>query len=178
MKKLNLIALSLLTVGTLTACGEVEVKEKEVKQVETVGDEEKTEKEVVKEEGNEVKELNKVIVDNNSIKATLVSVEHIVNEEWNEEKIEVKFEVENKRPETIEVQAREVSTDGKMVDDSLLMMSQEVSSGKIADAVLTIQDYEGGELPSIEQDLEMLLHVFSWDNYDFQEDHKVDISFK
>lgn len=79
---------------------------------------------------------------------------------WDEEYYEVKFEVENKQSETITFQAREVSADGKMINDSMLSMSQDVSSGKKADAVLTIQNYNGN-LPAVTKDFEMLLHVFS-----------------
>lgn len=118
-----------------------------------------------------------MIVDNETIKATLISVEKIVDTDWDEEKVEVKFEVENKREDTIEVQAREVSADDKMIDDMMLSMSTEISSGKRADAILTIQNYEG-DLPVIEENIEMLLHVFSWDDMDFEEQHPVLIEFK
>lgn len=137
---------------------------------------EETEEVESDEEHNEnegwTKEFNQEIANNDHIKATLISVEHIIDETWDEERFEIKFEVENKRDDTIEVQAREVSADGKMVDDSLLFMSQEVSGGKKADAVLKIQSYDG-DLPSMEDNIEMLLHIFSWDDFDFREDHKV-----
>jgi len=98
-----------------------------------------------------------------------------VDDYWDEEYYEVKFEVENKQSETITFQAREVSADGKMINDSMLSMSQDVSSGKKADAVLTIQNYNGN-LPAVTKDFEMLLHVFSWDS-DYGEDYKVQAAF-
>lgn len=123
------------------------------------------------------KEFEQVIVDNENIKATLTKVEKVVDEMWDEEKVKVTFEVENKREDTIEVQAREVSADGKMVDDAMLSMSQEVSGGKLADAVLEIQNYEG-DLPKMEDNIEMILHIFSWDDMDYTEDHPVNIDLK
>ena len=65
-----------------------------------------------------------------------------------------------------------------MVDDSIQMMSQEVAAGKVAEAVLTLQDYEGNELPTLEGDLEMLLHVFSWEDMEYQEDAEVKVNFE
>ena len=87
--------------------------------------------------------------------------------------------MENKREDTIEVQAREVSADGKMIDEGMITMSQEVASGKKAVATLTVQNYEeDGELPPMEENIEMLLHIFSWDDMDFTEDHEVMIDLK
>lgn len=65
----------------------------------------------------------------------------------------------------------------KMVDESMRSMSQEIAGGQVADAVLTIQSLEGKELPSMEENFEMLLHVFSWDDMDFEEDHEVKVEF-
>ncbi|MGD6897095.1 hypothetical protein [Bacillus infantis] len=177
MKKL--IALPLLSMFLLAACGEAEVTTKEVGKVEstekTSGD--SSAEPSSEETASDKQEFNQVIVDNENIKATLISVEKIVDKTWDEEKIEVKFEVENKRQDTIDVQAREVSADGKMIDESMLVMSTEIAGGKMADAVMTIQNYEG-DLPPVESDLEMILHVFSWDNMDWTEDHQVKVQFK
>ncbi|MGD6830694.1 hypothetical protein ACQCT5_00935 [Sutcliffiella halmapala] len=181
MKKYILLIMLLATAGIITACGDTEVQEKEVANVTSANDnaEATTEEEAAKtkEEDGFKEEFNKVIVDNESIKATLISVEKIVDPAWDEEKIDVTFEVENKREDTIEVQAREVSADGKMINDNFLFMSTEVSGGKLADAVLTIQNYEG-DLPKIEENIEMLLNVFSWDDMEFEEQHPVLIEFK
>ncbi|BAB07179.1 hypothetical protein P4631_18240 [Halalkalibacterium halodurans] len=180
MKKLKLLGISILLVGVLTACGEAATTEEESAK----GQAEETSDEAAEEEAEEsdaeegVIELNQEIADNDSFKATLVSIERIYDETWDEEKIEVVFDVENKRDDTIEFQAREVSIDGRMVDEMLLTMSTEVASGKSAKAVLTIQDYEGGDLPELEEDFEMLLHVFSWDDYDFQEQAEVNVTFE
>ena len=51
------------------------------------------------------------------MKATLISIEKVVDTEWDEEYYDINIEIENKREDTIEVQAHEVSADGKMIDD-------------------------------------------------------------
>lgn len=162
----------LLAVFLLAACGGEESTEKEGN---VTSKKEAKQEESVK---SDKQEINKEVANTENIYAKLVSIEHIVDKEWDEERIEVTFDVENKRQDTIEVQARQVSIDGKMVDEALLSMSTEIAPGKKADAVLTIQDYSGGELPEMKDNLEMVLHTFSWDNYDFEEDHNVTIDFK
>lgn len=183
MKKFIMLISFVLLIGLLGACSEGQAtEEKNVSNVSSTDKSEDTNagtesgKEATDDNDSFQKELNKEIVDNENIKVTLLGVEKVVDKEWDEEKILVKFEVENKRDETIEVQAREVSADGKMISESMLFMSQEISSGKRADAVLTIQNYEG-DLPIIEDDIEMILHIFSWDNFDYEEDHQVTIEF-
>lgn len=128
------------------------------------------------DDGRNVQEFDQEIVDNENVKAVLKSIEYIEDDIFGDA-IEITFEVENKRDDTIEVQAREVSADGKMVDEAMQSMSQEVAGGKVADAVLTIQSLEGKELPSMEENFEMLLHVFSWDDMDFEEGHEVKVEF-
>lgn len=182
MKKIALLLLAtIISIGLVACSGETTKEEKEVSSVNS-SDKNKEKANVDEEKDDEqaeenVQEFNQVIVDNDTFKATLTSVEKIVDKEWDEERIEVTFEVENKRDETIEIQAREVSADGKMIDESMLMMSQEVAGSKKADAVLVIQNYDG-DLPKIEEDLEMKLNVFSWDNMDLEELYDVKIEFK
>lgn len=178
MKQLRLFFCILIASGMLflTACGGTadEGTDTDATDVaEETNDNDQTAQEPeVSKDGNEIIELNQPIVDNENLRATLIKVERINDPDWNEQKVEVTFEVENKRQDTIEVQAREVSADGKMIDDMMLSMSQEVAPGKLADAVLTIQNYEG-DLPPMENQIEMQLHIFSWDNMDYSEDHPV-----
>jgi len=167
MKKILFALFSLMIIIGLVACDGEEAQGKDVTSVETSDD----------ENVEETEEINEVVADNDMVKATLVSVDYIEDKDWDEERYEIRFEVENKREDTIEVQAREVSTDGKMVDESLLMMSQEISGGKVADAVLEIEDYSGGDLPDMDENLEMILHVFSWDDMEVIEDIDVSIDF-
>lgn len=167
MKKALSIFMFIFIIGALAACG----GDTDTQGGDNAGQEES--------QANEnVKEFNQEIVDNDNVKATLISVERKTDDIFGDS-VEITFEVENKRDDTIEVQAREVSADGKMIDQSMLTMSQEVASGKKADAVLTVQNYEeDGELPAMEENIEMLLHIFSWDNMDFTEDHEVTIDLK
>lgn len=178
MKKILFALFSLMIIIGLVACDGEEAQGKDVTSVETSDDENVEEAAEEEEEVvEETEEINEVVADNDMVKATLVSVDYIEDKDWDEERYEIRFEVENKREDTIEVQAREVSTDGKMVDESLLMMSQEISGGKVADAVLEIEDYSGGDLPDMDENLEMILHVFSWDDMEVIEDIDVSIDF-
>lgn len=183
MKKLLFVFTMLMLVFGLVACSDKEVEENPVENVDLSGGEEDTDESVSEEATDEedeaeveVKEFDQEIVDNDSITAHLVSVEKIVDIDWDEEKYEITFEVENKRDDTIVVQAREVSADGKMIDESMLSMSQEISGGKLADAVLTIENYDG-DLPEIDSDVEMILHVFEWEDDDFTLDVDVKMEF-
>lgn len=137
-----------------------------------------TEGEEATDSDEEKKEFNQVVVDNEHVKATLIRVERSYDDFLESEKVDITFEVENKRQDAIEVQAGSVSADGKMVDEMLLTMSQEVAAGKLADAVLTIQDWEGGELPPMEDNIELTLNVFSWDDFDFDIEVPVTIDMK
>lgn len=131
----------------------------------------------VQEEKDGVREINKEIANDEIIQATLVDIKKVEDEIFGNS-IEVKFEVVNKTDKTIEVQARQVSADGKMVDESALSMSQEIAPGKSADAVLTIMEFEGTALPKMEENFEMVLHVFSWDDMDFEKNYPVKVEFK
>ncbi|SDZ62874.1 hypothetical protein SAMN05421736_12291 [Evansella caseinilytica] len=195
MKKLKFVVLTILLASLLAACGEDasedkskdepgdETSENNTTEDESTGeettDEDGTDDEKAADNsgGEDLIELNMEIADNDNFKATLVSIERSEDSVFGE-KIEIKFDVENKRDETIVFQARDVSIDGRMVDDSLIFMSTEVASGKAADAVLTLQDVSDGELPAMENDFEMLLHVLSWDDFDFQEQAEVSVTFE
>lgn len=183
MKRILFALFSLIVIIGLAACSGEDVEEKDVSSVESSEEENEAEAAEKEEESEETdaeaaaEEFNEVIADNDNFKVTLLSVEHIVDQDWDEEKYEIKFEVENKTDETVEVQAREVSADDKMVDESMIFLSQEVSGGKVADAVLEIQNYNGDELPDMEENLEMILHIFSWDDMENEENFDVKIEF-
>ncbi|MEK4284211.1 MULTISPECIES: hypothetical protein [Ureibacillus] len=125
---------------------------------------------------NREQEINEVIVDNENVKATLVKIVRIQDETWGNS-VEVVFDITNKRDHSIEVQARSVSVDDRMIDETILSMSQEVAPGKSATAKLTIQEFEGYEFPQFEKNLEMTLYFFSWDNVDYEEEHPVSVTF-
>lgn len=177
MKKLLLLVLIALF-GLMTGCGGTTEENQEVENIESSEQENTKETEETEEgaEEGDAQEFNQLIADTDNVKATLVHVVKKNDDIWGNT-IEVKFEVENKREDTIEVQARQVSIDGKMVDETILSMSTEIAPGKLADAVLTINEFEGHEFPALEENLEMVLHIFSWDNMDFEEDHNVKIEF-
>src|SRR5690625_1775508 len=116
MRNILFALLSFIIIAGLVACDGEEVQDKDVSSVESSNEENEAAaaEEETEEEEEAVKEFNKEIIDNDSVKATLVSVEHIVDKDWDEEKYDIKFEVENKLDDTVEVQATEVSADGKI----------------------------------------------------------------
>lgn len=178
MKRLLIIFSAVLaSLLILTACGETEseniagaAKEEEVESEEGEEAEEQEE-----QEESEENEINEVIVDSD-VKATLVTIskesDSIFGDRYN-----ITFDVENNLDHSIEVQARSLSVDGTMVDEATYSMSQEVAAGKNAKAVLTIEDFDGYDFPEMEEDFEMVLHIFSWDDMDYGEDYDVKIEF-
>lgn len=152
-----------------------EPETEEVAEVETEETEETDESTEVEETNDDFYEFNEVVVENENYKITLLNIEREHDEMWDEEKIKVRYDVENLSDIDIEVQARTVSLNDRMVDESLLMMSQEVAAGKSADATLEIQDYEGNELPALEGNFEMTLHIFDWD-FTFEDDIPVSVN--
>ncbi|MBY7142760.1 hypothetical protein KFZ56_06730 [Virgibacillus sp. NKC19-3] len=175
MKKILFSAVLIIVLGLLAACGESDNAENESSETEDTG---QNEEDPVEEENRdrESYEFNQEIADNDNYKATLISIEKNVGEE--EEWIDVNFEVENKLEDTVDFQASEVSINGKMVDQSLVMMSTEVAGGKVADAVLTIEDIDGGELPALEGDFEMLLNMVNWEDMEQEEQSEVSVAFE
>lgn len=169
-KYLSILFVALLL--TLAACGD-DVEKKSVSSVESSDKNEEASDEQ-EESQEESKDFNEVIVDNDNLKVTLISVAKVEDKEWDEERYEVNFEIINKRDDTIEVQAHEVSADGKMIDD-LVAFSETVSGGKEADAIMVIENYDG-DLPEIKEDLEFVLDVFSYDE-DYEEQQDVKIEF-
>lgn len=173
MKKIYFPIAFLLLFFLLAACGET-TEENVNGKVENT--EQTSEDTGTDEEEERANEINQVIVDNENVKATLVKIVKKEDPIWGRS-IEVIFDVQNKRQDSIEVQARSVSADGRMVDEALLTMSQEVAPGKSATAKLTIQEFEGYEFPELKENFEMTLHIFSWDQMDYQEDHPVKVTF-
>ena len=108
MKK-TLLVLSTAAVLAVMGCSE-EVAEKEVKQVETTDQTEKTTetKEVPAKESKAPEALDIQIVDNESVKATLKTIEFVEDPAYDEEKYEITYEVENKTDKVILVQSRNV----------------------------------------------------------------------
>ena len=162
----------------LTACGDDGGSEETDETVEPTTEdvtEETDESTEVEETNDDFYEFNEVVAENENYKITLLNIEREYDEMWDEEKIKVRHDVENLSDIDIEVQARTVSLNDRMIDESLLMMSQEVAAGKSADATLEIQDYEDNELPALEGNFEMTLHIFDWE-YTFEDDVPVSVN--
>lgn len=130
--------------------------------------EESTDEEEVAVE-DETMEVNEIIVDDEQMFIELVSIEHTFDEMWDEERINVIFEVENKTETSKEMQPRSLSIDDRMVDEMIYGMSQEIEQGKSAQAVMTLEDYESNDLPELTGNLDMQLTVFDWDDMDAED---------
>lgn len=179
MKLGNVIqaGIAVLLLGVIVACGETAIKEgKEVEKVESTAKETKEAKEApAKEEA--APSIAKEVVNNESIKATLMRIESGDDPDWGGEYHEIVFEIENKTDLNIVIQARNVSADGKMVDEANVFMSQEITPGKKADATLTLQDFGDGKIDEIKENIEVTLAVFDWD-YALEEEHTVKVDLK
>jgi hypothetical protein len=170
MKKFKVAGITALALIGLVGCSE-EVAEKEVTNVTATDKAEEKAPEAPKKE--EAAPINQAIVDDETVKATLTSIELVEDPEWDEKRYVVTYEVENKTDLTLVVQAESVSADGKMIDEGLLTMSTEIAPGKKADAVLEIEDYDNPErLPEIKENFEMTLDVFDWD-YQIEKKYEV-----
>lgn len=172
MKKLLILLAS--AVLLLSACGEVETKEKDVGSVES-SDKAKGKESESKETEEAETEIEKVVADDEYIKATLVSIEHKVDDLFDEEKYVVNITLENKTENKIMVQARDVSIDGTMVDD-MVMFSQDVAGNKKANGKLEIQNYDG-DLPEMNEDIEFTLTVIDEESFDTVAEHEVNVDF-
>lgn len=176
MKRKLFLIMFILGLLTLAACGEnnddqhTNDNENETEPVE------KPDSNEDEEIQDEVKEVNEVIVDNDNVHATLVEIER-KEDIFFDEVYNVVFEVENKLDHNIEVQARSVSADGEMIDETILAMSQDIAPGKKAKAVLQILNMESYDFPEMKENFEMTLHIFSFENFDYTEDHPVKVQF-
>lgn len=112
------------------------------------------------------------------IKVTLVSIDRVFDSFFSEEKYVISFDVTNKRADSIEVQARSVSINDRMVDEQLLTMSTNVAGGKSTIAKLEIEDYSGGELPEMIGNLELTLRTFDWEDFDYEYEIPVLVTIK
>ena len=177
MKKLIFSAVIILSFA-LAGCGDssTESLEGTVNNETSTNDTTASKNDAVEETEEEATSINKLIVDNGKYKVTLLEILKKEDDIWGNT-IEVVYEVENRLDYTIGVQARSVSADGYMVDDTIYSMSQEVVGGKKAKAVLTINEFEGYDFPELTSDFEMTLHIFNYDTFDTIEDHLVQVSF-
>lgn len=178
MKKLLFLLAAAMLI--LTACGETEEEKKEVSNVEKQSDtNESNGKEEKEEEAEaEVKEesYDEVLVDSEVAKVTLENISKVKDELFDEEYHSVKLAIENKSDKTIVIQSDEVSIDGLMVTDHVVF-SESVSGGKKANGELKIEVYDG-DLPPLDEELEMILLVIDNETYDRIIEEKINISIK
>lgn len=89
---------------------------------------------------------------------------------------EFEFLIENKTEKKVQVFARSVSIDGMMVDDSIVMIFQDIAAGKKAKTLLEFQTYDKNEeLPELVGDLELEIEMMDLEDYDFDVSYPVTI---
>ena len=175
-KKVMTLLVSIIAVFGLVACGDTTTEEKEI---ESVGTSESSEEDKndgdESSESSEVEEVGEVIADDDYVKATLVSVEHVKDDLFEEEKYVINIDLENKTSDKIVVQARDVSIDGTMVDD-MVFFSEEIAGEKNAKGKLEIQNFDG-DLPSMDENLEFVLLIIDDETFEDMAEHDVKIEF-
>ena len=175
MKRQLIAALSLSTLA-LTACGgDADSQPPEEEMAEEMADAEEADSEDEEADEEETTEINEQIVDDENVTAELVDIDYIYDEFWEEEKYEINFDVTNNTDNTITTQARDVTINDTMVDESLLSMSQDIAGGKNATATLSIGGLGGDELPELEGNLEMTLHIFNEADFEDIGDYPVSV---
>ena len=175
MKRQLIAALSLSTLA-LTACGgDADSQPPEEEMAEEMANEEEANSEDEEADEEETTEINEQIVDDENVTAELVDIDYIYDEFWEEEKYEINFDVTNNTDNTITTQARDVTINDTMVDESLLSMSQDIAGGKNATATLSIGGLGGDELPELEGNLEMTLHIFNEADFEDIGDYPVSV---
>lgn len=187
MKKLYLLLFTGMLALVLAACGGEETTteqtddeapaETEAQETdETASEPEEEAEEPVEEESGDVKEVNETIVDNDNLTATITTIEKIVDTDWGESRYEVNMDIENKRDDTIEVQATEVAADGVMIDD-YVFFSETISGGNMSNASMVIETFNEEELPEMNESLEFVLDVFN-DEFTLEEQTEVSIELE
>lgn len=176
-KKAFFLLVLVIAVFGLVACGGTTTEEKEVGSVEfSVQDDIDTNEGAdAAEESSDVEEFGIVIADDDNVKATLVNVEHVVDDLFDEEKYVINIDIENKTENKVIVQARDVSIDGTMVDD-MVFFSEEIAGDKNAKGKMEIQNYEG-ELPTMEDNIEFILLIIDDETFEDLAEHEVKIDF-
>lgn len=177
-KKLFLTA-SLAAVVALSACTAETPKdeaEKEDKVSEVSKETGKVDKKTDKKDNKKEIKKEEVVYDQDGIKVTYLGYK-FKEDEFFGDSMEFKFDVKNDLERAVEVQAENVSADGRMINDMNISMSDSIAAGKIGTATLTIDDYEDG-LPEEFDELELTLNIFDWEDYDFDIEVPVKVKTK
>jgi len=122
-------------------------------------------------------ELNLEIADDEIIKISLSKIVRESDDVFGDS-IDVEFMVDNKLDKLITVQARQVSADNLMVDETILIMSQDISAGKSAKAKLEMIELDGYDFPTLEEILELDLLVIDGGTFEDIKSYPVSVELK
>lgn len=128
-------------------------------------------------EQNETVEINEVIVDNDNIKVTALDVTK-TNSHDKGQRIKLKLDIENKTEQNIVADAKLVSFDDRIVDESMIILWGEVASGRTGTVELEVFEADGYDFPTLNDNIEFTLYLFSWKDINFEEEIPVKINLK
>lgn len=124
---------------------------------------------------NIIKKINFKIADNKQLTAVLIDIKNVQHQVYGNS-IDIRFQVTNKFNKPLTVRAEEVKVDGKKLDKKTVIMSQDIPAGETSEAVLTILEFEDHPLPAMQRSIEMTLNVYSWEDWDFEQNHRFTVS--
>ena len=131
---------------------------------------------------NTVQKVNEKVADDEKVSATLTKITW-KKKEIAENAIEVTFAIQNNTKNHLSIRAAELTTDGKKVNEEWVRLNGEVEAGKTGEVTLIIRDYKNGDLPALEEKLEMNLNVIERKDKEKKEvisgkEYEVAVSFK
>lgn len=117
--------------------------------------------------------INETFADDDILTGELVEIEFLSDEFYDEDdelfkydRYELRLEIENHSDETLEMEAREVSINDRMVGEGIFYNGYIVSPGKSAQVIFELGDIsqtDGIELPPLENNFEMVLRLHTED---------------
>ena len=128
----------------------------------------------VKNHHNIIKKINYKIADNEQIKAVLIDIKNVQHQVYGNS-IDIGSRSRTNST-SMTVRAEEVRVDGKELDKTTVIMSEDIPAGETAEAVLTILEFEDHPLPAMQRSIEMILNVYSWEDWDFEQNHRFTVS--
>lgn len=162
--------------------GQIEIPEDtEVKEVSENKKEkhEKKKTDLKKDAVYEAFEFDEEFENNEEVEVRLLTIEKLENDFMDRDRIEATFEFKNKTDRLLQVRAKTISINDYMINNSLYMLREEISPGKSVVSTLVIEDYQDQvKIPNLENNFELTLEFFDWDELGYEVLVDVDVDFK
>lgn len=114
--------------------------------------------------GTQTYTFNEPFADDDLLTGKLVDIVFSYDDEGDADHYQVNFEVTNNADDYLQLMAREVSINDRMVDEYFYIMGEEVESGQTKEATLHFMSDDGKPLPPLENNIELKLHASNWDS--------------